>query len=62
MQFVVVKTAGDPAMLARELRSIVTAASARATLDQVMTMDRRLMASLAMIVAAALLLWRPSPS
>jgi putative ABC transport system permease protein len=47
MQFVVAKTTGDPAALAGALRSIVRTASNRGTLDQVMTMETRLMASLA---------------
>jgi len=47
MQFVAARTTGDPAALAGELRSIVRGASERGALDQLMTMERRLMVSLA---------------
>jgi putative ABC transport system permease protein len=44
---VAVRTTADPAALAGELRAIVRTASANGTLDQVMTMEQRLMVSLA---------------
>jgi putative ABC transport system permease protein len=46
-QYVVARTKGDPAALAATLRTIVKGASAMAVLDDVMTMETRLMRSLA---------------
>ena len=46
-QFLTVRTEGDPAALATDLRAILRAISRNASLDQVMTMEGRLMASLA---------------
>jgi putative ABC transport system permease protein len=46
-QYLTVRTTADPARLAAELRTIVRQASATAALDQVMTMETRLMKSLA---------------
>jgi putative ABC transport system permease protein len=45
-QFLTVRTAGDPAALSRELRTIVRGASPNGVLEQVMTMDARVMRSL----------------
>jgi putative ABC transport system permease protein len=55
-QYVVARTAGDPAALAAELRGIVRAASSRAVVEDVMTMETRLMLSLARPRLYALLL------
>ena len=46
-QFLTVRTDGDPTLLAGELRALVRAASRNASLDQVMTMERRISTSLA---------------
>jgi len=46
-QYVVARTIGDPAALASDLRAIVTSASSRGVVEEVMTMDTRLMTSLA---------------
>jgi predicted permease len=46
-QFLTVRTAGDPAALAGELRALVGAASRNASIDQVMTMEGRVRTSLA---------------
>lgn len=46
-QYVAARTTGDPAALASELRAIVRTASARGVVEEVMTMDTRLMTSLA---------------
>jgi putative ABC transport system permease protein len=46
-QYVAVRTTGDPATLVADLRAIVRGASVNAALEQVMTMETRLMASLA---------------
>jgi predicted permease len=45
-QFLTVRTGGDPAALATDLRAIVRAASRNAAIDQVMTMEGRLRTSL----------------
>jgi putative ABC transport system permease protein len=47
MQYLTVRTTGDPAALAPVVRKIVRDASATGVLEQVMTMDARLMLSLA---------------
>ena len=47
MQYVTVRTTGDPAALAATLRDNVRTASPNSILDQVMTMETRLMRSLA---------------
>lgn len=44
--FITVKTSGDPAALATDLRSIVRSVDRLATIDQVMTMDARILKSL----------------
>ena len=46
-QFLTVRTEGDPATLATDLRAIVRSASRNASIDQVITMEGRLMATLA---------------
>ena len=46
-QYVIVRTTGDPAALADDLRTIVKNASQTAILEQVLTMETRLMMSLA---------------
>jgi hypothetical protein len=46
-QFLTVRTEGDPANLAMDLRAIVRSASRNAAIDQVITMNGRLMATLA---------------
>ena len=46
-QYVVARTTGDPAALASDLRAIVTSASSRGVVEEVMTMDTWLMTSLA---------------
>jgi putative ABC transport system permease protein len=46
-QFLTVRTEGDPAALATDLRAIVRSASRNAALDQVMTMEGRVRTSLA---------------
>jgi putative ABC transport system permease protein len=46
-QYVAARTTGDPAALASDLRAIVTSASSRGVVEEVMTMDTRLMTSLA---------------
>ena len=46
-QYIVVRTTGDPTLLAADLRALVKSASASGVLEQVMTMDARLMTSLA---------------
>ena len=46
-QFLTVRTAGDTAALAGDLRALVRAASRNASIDQVMTMDGRVLTSLA---------------
>ena len=46
-QYVAVRTAGDPAALAHDLRAIVKEASANGAIDEIMTMETRLMTSLA---------------
>jgi putative ABC transport system permease protein len=46
-QYVVVRTTGDPAALAADLRALVKSASPTGVLEQVMTMEARLMTSLA---------------
>jgi predicted permease len=46
-QFLTVRTEGDPAALATDLRAIVRSASGNAAIDQVITMEGRLMATLA---------------
>ena len=46
-QFLIVRTEGDPAAVARDVSAIVRAASRNAALDQVMTMEGRLTTSLA---------------
>jgi putative ABC transport system permease protein len=47
MQYVAVRTTGDPAALAFALRALVKEASPRAVVEEVMTMETRLMTSLA---------------
>lgn len=46
-QFLTVRTEGDPTTLATDLRAIVRSASRNAAIDQVITMEGRLMATLA---------------
>jgi putative ABC transport system permease protein len=46
-QFLTVRTDGDPAALATDVRGVVRAASRNGSIDQVMTMDGRLRTSLA---------------
>lgn len=46
-QFLTVRAKGDPATLAKDVRAIVRAASRNASIDQVITMEGRLMATLA---------------
>jgi len=46
-QYIVVRTTGDPVGLAADLRALVKSASATGVLEQVMTMEARLMTSLA---------------
>ena len=46
-QFLTVRAEGDPATLATDLRVIVRSASRNAAIDQVITMEGRLMATLA---------------
>ena len=46
-QYIVVRTTGDPTVLAADLRALVRGASANGVLEQVMTMEARLMTSLA---------------
>jgi putative ABC transport system permease protein len=55
-QFLVVRTAGDPLRLATDLRSVARAADSNALVEQVMTMDARLLATLARPRLYALLL------
>lgn len=46
-QYVSIRTTGDPAALAADLRAVVKNASSRAVVEDVMTMETRLMTSLA---------------